>query len=317
METLECNVHDCALVFEGGGYRESFSGGIANVLLEQGIYFDFVCGLSAGASSTVNYISRDRWRMRESFLTGKRMGDTSGVRSILRGTRYFDAEAIYEESACNGRLPFDWKTFQANPAQLCIQAFQRDSGRTVRFTKSDMTDVIRLMDLVRASSTLPVVMKELPVDGKIYYDGGLGEGAGLPLYLAESAGYDKFFFVATREQGYRKKPPSKIEVEYYKHIARGYPYYRNALLTRWERYNTEIERIEHLAAEGRAYIVYPDQMRVSSGTIDNKKLIESYEQGHSQGIRDISQWRTFLFGSPTAGPAAPVTSTVNVLNSLN
>ena len=63
-------IHDCALVFEGGGYRGAYTAGIANALLENHIYFDFVCGLSAGASHTVNYVSRDRRRVEQAFLFG-------------------------------------------------------------------------------------------------------------------------------------------------------------------------------------------------------------------------------------------------------
>ena len=48
------NVTGCALVLEGGGYRGSFTAGVINVLLEQGIYFDYVCGLSAGSSCAIN-----------------------------------------------------------------------------------------------------------------------------------------------------------------------------------------------------------------------------------------------------------------------
>ena len=50
---LENNVHNCALAFEGGGYRAAYTAGMANVLLERGIYFDEVVGISAGASHAV------------------------------------------------------------------------------------------------------------------------------------------------------------------------------------------------------------------------------------------------------------------------
>ena len=65
---LESNVFDCALCFEGGGYRASYTAGFANVLLENGVYFDFVCGISAGASHTVDYLSRDQARVRDAFI---------------------------------------------------------------------------------------------------------------------------------------------------------------------------------------------------------------------------------------------------------
>ena len=52
MRDLTPNVRDCALAFEGGGYRETFSAGIATVLMDVGIRFGYVCGVSAGSSNT-------------------------------------------------------------------------------------------------------------------------------------------------------------------------------------------------------------------------------------------------------------------------
>ena len=65
---LTPNVTDCALAFEGGGYREAFSAGVATVLMDAGIRFGYVCGVSAGASNTVDYVSDDKRRVREAFM---------------------------------------------------------------------------------------------------------------------------------------------------------------------------------------------------------------------------------------------------------
>ena len=68
MEQLKNNVFDTALIFEGGGMRASYTAAVANILLENEIYFDNVYGLSAGSSNTVNYISRDIDRTKRSFV---------------------------------------------------------------------------------------------------------------------------------------------------------------------------------------------------------------------------------------------------------
>lgn len=306
MEELSSNVFDCALVFEGGGYRGTFSAGVANILLEQGIYFDYVCGLSAGASNTVNYLSRDRWRVEHSFVLSGRARRAVGLSSIVRGKGYFDADYIYDRAAKDGTWPFRWDTFRANPARLCIQAFERDTGRTVRFRREDMTDQQRLMDLVRASSTLPGMMKPRPVDGVTLMDGGLGTGAGIPVGMAEEDGFDRFLFVATRPRGYRKTELSPRDERFYRMVSRDYPYLRKALLTRSERYNAELERVERMAEEGRCLIIYPDQMLVESGTADPRKQAEEYQIGHEQAQRELPRIREFLFGAPDAGPTGPV-----------
>ena len=303
MDTLTNNILDCALVFEGGGYRAAYTAGIARVLLEQQMYFDFVCGLSAGASHTVDYVSRDLHRTRWAFMGHKPTGvQIGGIPSLVRGMGYFNADYLYAGCVEDGYLPFDWDTFQANPTRIRIQAFERDSGRTLTFSKEDMPDVITTINLVRASSTLPGMMKPLPMDGRVLLDGGLGHGAGIPLHMAEEAGYHKFFFVATRPKGYRKMPPSKRDRMLYGVIARDHPYLRHALLTRWERYNDELGRMERLAREGRCLVVYPDEMPVQNSTLDTTRLEAAYDMGHAQGMRDLPQWREFLFGAPDAGP---------------
>ena len=302
MEALHNNVFDCALVFEGGGYRAAYTCAFANVLLEQGIYFDYVCGLSAGASNTVNYLSRDRRRVREAFMTDGPAKGLVGLRSLLRGHGYFDADSLYEGALRDGTLQFDWETFCANPARLCIQAFERDTGRTVRFGREDMTDPMRMIDLVRVSSTLPGMMKPLEVDGRVLMDGGLGTGAGIPVGMAEDDGFERFVFVATRPRGYRKKRPGTRDAQMFKAVARDYPYLRNALLTRWERYNAALDHVEELAAEGRALVVYPDEMPLENATVNPRRLAAAYDAGHAQYLRELPRVREFLFGSATGGP---------------
>ena len=296
------NVFDCALVFEGGGYRASYTCAFANVLLEQGIYFDYVCGLSAGASNSVNYLSRDRNRVREAFMTGGAAKGLVGLPSLLRGHGYFDADALYEGALRDGTLTFDWETFSANPARVRIQTFERDTGRTVRFGRDDMTDPMRMIDLVRASSTLPGMMKPIEVDGRVLLDGGLGEDAGIPVTMAEDDGFERFLFVATRPRGYRKGEPGARDRQMYKGVARDYPYLRKALLTRWERYNAALEHVEELEREGRALVIYPDTMPVESSTVNPRKLAAAYDAGHAQYLREMPRVREFLFGSADAGP---------------
>ena len=89
---LTPNVTDCALAFEGGGYREAFSAGVATVLMDAGIRFGYVCGVSAGASNTVDYVSDDKRRVREAFMMHEAAREATGVRSLARGHGYFDAD---------------------------------------------------------------------------------------------------------------------------------------------------------------------------------------------------------------------------------
>ena len=163
---VQPNVADCALAFEGGGYRGSFSAGFANVLLAARISFPYVCGVSAGASNAVNYASQDRVRTREAFMTDGAARSMVGLRSVARGNGYFDADSLYEGAVESGVMPFAWDSFVENGAEVKVQAFRRDDGATLRFGKADVDGALRLMDVVRASSTLPGAMRPRAVDGR-------------------------------------------------------------------------------------------------------------------------------------------------------
>lgn len=303
-ESIGCNVPGVALVFEGGGFRASYTAGIANVLLDQGIHFPFVCGLSAGASHAVDYVSQDRTRVRRSFIDYAQLSDHNGPKSLLHGKGYFDAEYDYVGCTQDGFMPFDWATFCANPADVSIQSFQRDTGKIVVFRKADMTDELTMFNMVRMSSTLPGFMHPIAYEGEVMMDGGLGDGAGIPTRLAELAGYERFVLVATRPRGYRKPPIGPAYRALIRSLRPRYPYLAEALATRTERYNAEIERMLQLEREGRCLIIRPESMYATSTTTSVEVLRDSYLLGYEQGVRELPRIREFCFGSPAAGPKA-------------
>lgn len=285
------NIHDTALIFEGGGMRASYTAGFLNTLLENGIYFDYVAGISAGSSHSVNYLSRDVARSKRSFVDLVLEPDFGGWRSFLKGEGYFRAKWIYEETPYpDSSLPFDLDTFMANPARLRIGAFDRDSGEIVYYSKDDIHDITDLMKIVRSSSSMPIFMPPTYYNDHCYVDGGLG--GGIALDIAKKDGMKKFFVVLSREKGYRKTP-----VRYkglFKTYYRKYPAVAEALLNRHKVYNEILEELEQLESEGRAFLVYPDVMPVSNREVDYHKLSESYRLGYEQGRRDLPRWRDFL-----------------------
>lgn len=287
-------VHGVALMFEGGGMRASYTSGAVAALIEQGIQFDFVCGLSAGASNTANYLNGDPDRARRSFVDIVREPQFGDWRTWLQGKGLFSAHWIYQETGQpGGFLPYSMERFKSHPAQMAIQAFDRDSGATVVWRKEDAPTLDDLMVRVRASSTLPVAMPPVTIDGRTYYDGGLGEGGGIPLSLALDAGYDRVFAVLTRPRGYRKRPPGAA-ARAVANLYRRYPHVREALLTRHIRYNAALDELEAMAAQGRAYIFYAERMAVSNSTTDYDALVASYTDGYAQAQRELPQWLEWL-----------------------
>ena len=292
--TQRLHVPDVALVFEGGGMRASYTCAIAQALLEQGLDFDFVCGISAGSSNTVNFVSRDIWRTRVSFTDFVLDPRFGGVKTFLQGKGMFSSNWIYREAGKpDGAFPFDFASFQANPAKIGVQAFDRDTGATVIWGKEDMRTLDDLMVRVQASSSLPFVMPSVEIDGHTYYDGGLGRDGGIPVQMALDAGYERVFVILTRPQGYRKSAPTGVNLAIANHYRR-YPHVREALLHRHEVYNAALDRLEAMAKTGQACLVYAEKMAVESSTVDHAALVRSFEDGYEQAARQMPAWLEWL-----------------------
>ena len=286
-------IGDTALIFEGGGMRASLTSAMVVTLLEAGLSFDWVAGISAGASNTVNFLSRDARRARRSFVEFAADDQFGGMKHFLRGEGLFNAEYIYQRAGVEGAaLPFDWTTFSASESQMRIIAFDAEAGTEVVWTQDDVPRVEDLMVRVRASSTMPGLMPPVHLDGHVYVDGAMGPDGGIALSQAQAEGYEKFVIILTQERGYRKEPQRFPAV--YRGIFRRYPAVADALLTRWTRYNETRERVFALEEEGRAHVFAPEIMPVANSTRDLSRLAAAHRMGLSQSRRELPALREFV-----------------------
>lgn len=292
---LKSNIFDTALIFEGGGMRASYTSGLASVLLEAGLYFNFVAGISAGASVLVNYLTRDQWRMRASFVDLVEDDNFGGFSYLLTGKGYFNARYIYEETGYDtGSLPFRFNTFLANDAQCAIGAFNADAGHMHYWHKEDVRCLRDMMRMVRASSSLPMVMPPTYINGTCFMDGGLGDS--LALKPAEAAGYKRFFVIRSQPRDYRKKVVAKSHRLASRMLK---PAVVDAMRSRPRRYNDELDRLDELEKEGVAFVVTPKVMPVGRSERDRRKLARTYELGRQQGFEELPRWLAFLFPNQT------------------
>lgn len=290
---LHSNVTDTALLFEGGGMRASYTSAMVVALLEAGIHVDFVAGISAGSSNTANYVARDPWRARHSFVDFAADPKFGNWRTFLRGDGLFNAKYIYEETGLPDQaLPYDWEAYRANPATVRFGAFDAESGEQVWWGREDTPRIQDLMVRVRASSTMPVLMPPVLLDGRTYVDGALGPDGGIPLSAARDAGYERVLAVLTRERGY-VKGPERFPAFYHRYFRR-HPAIAEALVTRWRRYNETRERLFELERQGRAYLFVPEHMPVSNGERNVERLRASHEAGLAQARREIPAILDFL-----------------------
>jgi predicted patatin/cPLA2 family phospholipase len=143
----------------------------------------------------------------------------------------------------------------------------------------------RIIDIVRASSSLPFACPIAHVDGRAMLDGGIADS--IPLQRAFDQGYTHAVVVLTRHRGYRKREhTSRIPSFFY---AR-YPQLCQALITRAQRYNAQLEWVERLECEGRITVIRPDHpVEVARIETDMAKMNALYEHGFEVAQRVLGQ----------------------------
>ena len=137
-------------------------------------------------------------------------------------------------------------------------------------------DEKRIIDIVKASSSLPYACPIIYVDGRPMLDGGIVDS--IPLLRAYELGYDKCVVVLTRNKGYRKST-KKVPVPSF--IYKQYPRLRVALRNRNKIYNEQLELVERLEEEGKIIVIRPEKpIVVGRMETSVKKLTDLYNQGY-------------------------------------
>ena len=289
------HIDDTALVFEGGGMRGAFTAGIVATLIEEGIDFPHVSGISAGSSNTVNYVSRDAKRAHDTFTTVADSPEFGGFRHWIEGRGMFNVAYLYAELAPpDGDAPLDLDTFLANPAEVRIGAFNATRGEEVWFTKDDMRTVEEVGRCVRASSTLPIIMPTVTIDGDTYVDGALGPNGGIPLDAPMRDGYRKFFVVLTRPRDFVKTPTKPGVCSALRLAFPRLPSIAEAVARRTVAYNAARRKLFQLEEQGRALIVTPGDLGIDKMEMNVDRLEDAYDAGVARARADLPRWEAFL-----------------------
>ncbi len=268
------------LVLEGGGMRGIFTVGVLDYLMDQGIWFPYTIGVSAGASNGISYASRQRGRSRFSNIDLLKKYNYIGLRHFLAGKGYIDLDFLFHVYP-ERYYPFDYDTYFKSKERFVMVTSNCLTGEAEYF--EEKRDRNRLLDICEASCTLPVLCPVAYVDGVPMVDGGVCDA--VPVRRAIADGFERNVIVLTREKGYRK-----ADKDFYLpgFVYRKYPAIRERLRTRYRRYNETLDYVDRLEAEGKALVIRPRApLRVGRTCDDPAKLEELYAEGYESG-KDIS-----------------------------
>lgn len=278
-----------ALVLEGGSLRCMFSAGVTDVWLEQGVRWDGVFGVSAGALTGVNIISEQPGRTADVNLTYTSDKRYLGMRNLVLHRSIFNFDFLFGEISTE-LIPFDFEGFAASPRQFTAVATDLRTGQPVYFEKHACPEILKA---VRASASMPLLAPIVPVEGIPCLDGGCS--VNIPYQKALDEGYEKIVVVTTREHGYHKEPIGAGLARMYARMYRRYPAFVKALLEGPRRYDRELAELDRLERAGKLLVVRPEKpVTISRTEKDRAKLQALYDQGRAKGEATAAAVRAYL-----------------------
>lgn len=261
------------LILEGGGMRGVFTCGVLDNLMDRGIRFPYTIGVSAGACNGLSYMSGQRGRGKYSNIDLLEKYRYIGFKQLLFKGNIMDFDLLFHKFP-EEIIPYHYDKYAKCEERYEMVTTSCRTGQACYFEEKN--DPVRIIDIVKASSSLPFVSPISYVDGEPMLDGGIADS--IPVLRAHELGFDNNLVVLTRNKGYRKpQKPTRVPPFFY----RKYPNLREMISKRNACYNEQIELVERLEAEGKLAVIRPERpIVVDRMERDTKKLLDLYNEGY-------------------------------------
>ena len=273
------------LILEGGGMRGVYTSGILRLFMDQGLHVPYVIGVSMGACNGANYVSLQPERNRMvniPFVNDRR--HNSFLR-LLRTGEFFNMDFIFK-TLPDSLVPFDTQTFMAN-GQRCIVGMTDCGTGEPRYLDQHEAGP-DFLKVLQASCSLPFMARPVHLHGRCYMDGGIADP--VPIRKSMADGNTRHILILTQPRGYRKKTSPLVKLARFRYSR--FPGLCQALRTRAESYNRDMELIDRMEAEGRIFVFRPDS-KLTAKRIERRKEIlnMTYDQAYLDARR---QWPALM-----------------------
>ena len=280
------------LVLEGGAMRGLFTAGVIDVMMEHGLEFEGMIGVSAGSNFGCNYKSCQPGRVLRYNLKYAPDPRYMGLRSLLTTGNLVNAEFAY------GTVPlqldiFDTKRFEENPMEFYLVTTDVATAQPVYY-RMDRVDHDSL-EWLRASASMPAVTRPVRVDdGRLMLDGGISDS--IPLAYFRSIGYKRNVVVLTQPRDYFKKPAPawlwRLLLPRHRAIA-------NALARRHEMYNAQLRLVGEGERAADTFVIAPESvLPIGRVSTDRARMTEVYEIGRREAVKAMPALMKFLTNQP-------------------
>lgn len=279
---MNVNFKQMGLVLEGRGMRGAFTCGVLDYLMDMGIKFPYVIGVSAGACHALSFLSRQRGRAHFSAIDMYQKYRYIGMRYWWKQGSIIDRNLLYHRFQ-DELYPFDYDAYRHNPARFEIVTTNCLTGQPCYM--EEKRDMERFRAMLKASSSLPFVCPITYVDGIPMLDGGITDS--IPLMRAVQNGYELNVVVFTRHRGFRKTEESFFLTSL---IYRCYPHLRQSIQRNIPLYNKQLELLEQMEDMGTILLIIRPSKAVDLGILEGRvsALISLYEEGYANAAEMLS-----------------------------
>lgn len=261
------------LVLEGGGMRGVFTCGVLDYFMDNDIYFPYTIGVSAGACNGLSFMSRQRGRAKFSNIDLLEKYHYIGFSHYLKKRNIMDFDLLFHEFP-EHIIPYDYEKYFNSRDRFEMVTTNCLTGKPDYFEEKKSRK--RVIDIVKASSSLPIMCPIAYVDGTPMLDGGIVDS--IPVERAMSQSYKNNVVILTRNRGYRKE---KKDIKIPSFIYKKYPAVREALGNRSKLYNYQLDLVEKMEDEGRVFVIRPQKpVVVDRIEKDTDKLLALYNEGY-------------------------------------
>ena len=194
------NTSDIGLVLEGGGMRGVFTCGVLDYFMSRNIEFPYAIGVSAGACNGLSFISKQQGRAKYSNIDLLAKYKYIGLKHYIKKRNIMDFDLLFHEFPEN-IIPYGYQTYFSSPSRFEMVTSNCLTGQAEYLEEKSNKE--RVIDIVKASSSLPIMCPIAYVDDIPMLDGGICDS--IPVNRAINQGYKKNIVILTRNKGYRKE----------------------------------------------------------------------------------------------------------------
>ena len=263
------------LVLEGGAMRVMFTAGVLDVMMERGVRYDGIVGVSAGAVFVCNYKSHQPGRVLRYNLRFCKDPRYCSLRSFLKTGNLYGTEFCYRTIPDQLDV-FDAETYRKDPMDFYVVAADVETGKAVYHNCLD--GGAEDLQWIRASASMPLAAQPVEIQGRRYLDGGMADS--IPLRQAEKLGFAKNVVVLTQPMGFVKQRSRAMPMM--RAALRRYPKLLETMAHRHEAYNETIAYLRQRERQGEIFVIRPEvPLEIGKVEHDREKIQAVYDMGRA------------------------------------